>query len=212
MWVADLSRAPADVDALLSAEDLGRAAKMRDPEARRRWIASRGLVRALLGEWVSADPSTLVFEIGRYGKPRLKLAGPTFNVSHSGRLAVCAICEDQEVGVDVEVSDRGSGRRDDVAVARRVLGESVAGELSALSGEERAVAFLKAWVAHEAVVKCLGVGIGHAEVAARPWVSEIDVGQGAYAALAVAGGPADVVLHAAWGWERARGGTRAARP
>lgn len=208
MWSANLSSARADVNALLSEQELERAAAIRDPEARRRWISARGLLRALLGEWMGAEPRSLVFEAGRYGKPRLALAGPAFNVSHSGLLAVYAICADREVGIDVELSDRGSHRRDDVAVARRVLGEDVAVELSALTGEARAAAFLTAWVIHEARMKCVGTGIGHAGreavrgreclgpglgEAGRPWVTKVDVGEGAVAALAVAGGPAEVV-------------------
>lgn len=188
-------------DSLLSEKELMRASSIRDEAARRRWIASRGLLRELLGQWLDVDPRGLEFEAGRYGKPRLALAGPTFNVSHSGLLAVYAICADREVGVDVEASDRRAHRRDDVAVARRVLGEAVAERLSALTGQARSDAFLRAWVRHEAIVKCLGTGIGHAERARgeTPWVTELDVGQDAFAALAVQGGEAEVIRHDANG-------------
>lgn len=150
------------------------------------------------------DPAALRFEPGLNGKPQLLRsydAKPRFNVSHSGTLALYAVSADLEVGVDVELARRGDRpRRDEVAIAKRVLGAETAARLSRLCEREREEEFLRAWVAHEALVKCLGTGLAGAPRAPRVqpaavWVTPLDVGAGAFAALAVKGGRIPVRQH-----------------
>lgn len=128
-----------------------------------------------------------------------------FNLSHSGAIAIYALSDEREVGVDIEMLERApSATRNEVAIARRMLGIKVAERLLALAPHQRAEEFLRAWVAHEAVVKCLGLGLGESEADAAldrdrdpgrlPWVTQLDVGQTAVAALAVQGGEADFEL------------------
>jgi hypothetical protein len=101
------------------------------------------------------------------------------------------------VGIDVELA----GREIDVlAVANRALGVASAARLSALSGKVREREFLREWVGHEAVVKCLGSGLGGSvedEHGRRPWVRELELGArwtdlGAAAALAAMSEPNEV--------------------
>lgn len=71
----------------------------------------RDLYRSLLGEMIAryaicilsdCSNSQIVFDIGTYGKPKLKFPkGHFFNISHSGDWVVCAI-SDNEVGIDIE--------------------------------------------------------------------------------------------------------------
>lgn len=237
VWSAHLSSVPPTVSHLLSGDERARAARMRVDRSRVRWVAARGLLRLLLGEWIGEDPSLLRFENRPHRKPSLIGAQVRFNVSHSDDRVLYAISASREVGVDIEVVDRHlvgrgeegdnvafrprsgrcdggeegasrrrGGRRDDVAVARRVLGEATAARLAQLQEPQRSEEFLKAWVAHEACVKCLGVGIARFRDAGehaspRPWVTELKAGPGAFAALAVQGGPVQVVM-AEW-WPRA---------
>lgn len=209
VWSADLSSVPSWVAGLLDVEERERAARVAAPVSRDRWVAARGLLRVLLGERTGLDPASLRFDSGRYGKPSLAGSEIGFNVSHSDDRVLYAISSGIEVGVDIEVASRGvderrAVRRDDVAVARRVLGEAVAKHLEGLPESRRPGAFLRAWVAHEARVKCLGLGLGAALDAdggrpsrgaeeVRPWTCELDVGSGAYAALAALGAPVAVI-------------------
>jgi 4'-phosphopantetheinyl transferase len=159
------------------------------------------VLRELLAIATGAEPATIELELGPHGKPRLARSARElirFNVSHSGALGLYALCADREVGVDVELlARRGKGNRDEVAIARKMLGGAVASRLQGLAQEEREHEFLRAWVAHEALVKCLGVGLGgiaayeERSQVARPevWVTSLDVGEAAHAALAVEGGP-----------------------
>ena len=118
-------------------------------------------------------------------------AMPRFNISHSGPVALIALSATQAVGVDVEVPHR---QIDEVALAARVLGEAEARRLSALTGQARTREFMRAWVAHEATVKCLGGGLSApvpADARSGVWLRELDVGVGA-AALAVEGPQCEV--------------------
>lgn len=204
LWNADLDAVPDRLADLLCDEERARALRLADRALRRRWTASRALLRLLLGERLGAEPESLRFELGAHGKPCLAGAQERFNLSHAGPLALYAFCSSRDVGVDVELLSRSCKRRDEIAIARRLFGAEAAGRLSALHGSERSSAFLKEWVKHEASVKCLGSGIGHA--LAKPpdsavWVCELNI-DGAEAALAVAGGKVDVRMHA-WALEPA---------
>lgn len=134
-------------------------------------------------------------------------------MSHSGRLAVYALSRDREVGVDVEMLDRGGRHGKELAIARRMLGIEIAERLRSLPSDRLGEEFLKAWVAHEALVKCLGKGLderstqatqgeGAAQAALSDvWVTPIEVGEEAVAALAVMGGEVAVKVQV---WEPPR--------
>lgn len=200
--VVDLAAAPPGIDRLLGADERAAAQRMPASRARSRRIAARATLRLLLAGRLGLEPSQLRFEAGSHGKPRLCGGELAFNVSHSGDLALYAIAERLEVGVDVELASRRLGRpRHELAIARRVLDPEVHSRLAALSGEERSTAFLQAWVEHEARVKCAGLGTGVASDGSvgslrdRIWVRALHIGEGILAALAVQGGPAAVSVH-----------------
>lgn len=201
VWVADLEQVPDDLHRLLCASERERAARLQSDGLRRRWSAARAVLRQLLGQDLDLDPAELRFELGPNGKPQLLRSldvRPSFNVSHSGALALYALAADLEVGVDVELARRRNDpRRDEVAIAKRVLGGETAARLSGLPQREREQEFLRAWVAREALVKCLRTGLAGAPQAQRAqptavWIKPLDVGTGAFAALAVQGGPVPV--------------------
>src|SRR4051794_21049852 len=72
VWRAVLDLARAEVDAMratLSADELERAARRRTVELQDRFIAGRGVLRALLGRYLGVDPAPLRFHYGAHGKP-----------------------------------------------------------------------------------------------------------------------------------------------
>jgi 4'-phosphopantetheinyl transferase len=227
IWVADLDAVPASLLGVLCEAERERAERLLDERLRKRWAASRAVLRELLGDAMGVHPAALELESGPHGKPRVKCfqeEAPCFNLSHSGPLAVYAIAWDREVGVDVEVLDERRARaRNELAIARRLLGVEVAQRLQKLDGAARAREFLAAWVAHEARVKCLGHGLdvveegaGRLAQASKPasqskpdsggeasgaddlCVMPLELGPRAFAALALRGGVADVRLRR-WG-------------
>ncbi len=128
----------------------------------------------------------VALRLSELGKP--SLAEPTaalcFNLSHSGGLALIAMAEGREVGVDIEEIDPG---RDVITLAERGLDPAAAAAVRAAPSETRATAFHEAWARKEAIVKCLGSGLGAPLPRDPVTVSTLDVGPGYAAALAVAG-------------------------
>lgn len=197
VWIADLDETPKPAaDSFLSADERLRTERFANRLAGVRWERSRATLRLLLGMYLGRDPSTLVFECGEHGKPGLvddhpdnyACASPIggaklcFNLSHSGGTVLYAFARDVPVGIDVEQTRRGL---DALALAKRAWGTNMADWLSSLHGAARERAFLRAWVRHEARVKCAGWGlsVGSARtLQAVPWVAELDVSSDAGAA------------------------------
>src|SRR5580698_10397368 len=79
---------------LLSPDEAARAARFHSPVDRNRFAASRGILRILLGSYLEVEPGNLTFSYSKKEKPYLALpysdSGLTFNVSHSGEVALLA--------------------------------------------------------------------------------------------------------------------------
>jgi 4'-phosphopantetheinyl transferase len=203
VWRADLAALGDRAEQLLSNSERARAARILPERKRILWARSRGVLRALLGRYLERDPRALRFELGPHGKPALACAEdlPTtdlcFNLSHSGGLALYAVTLGHAVGIDVEAPHR---RIDELAIAARVLGREQARRLTELDPQSRTREFLRAWVAHEAAVKCLGLGLA-APTEGRPqnglWTTQLDVGPDFAAAVAVDGGRCELRR---WEW------------
>jgi phosphopantetheinyl transferase len=172
VWKADLSVIEDGLEDLLCVKERARAARILSERDRTLWARSRGLLRALLGRYLDRDARELCFVLGPHGKPALAhdwtgaATDLRFNLSHSGALALIAVTDGHEVGVDIE------------------------------RGRERYTAeFLHAWVAREAAGKCLGVGLATpAQNPPRKnlWTTQLDVGPRAAAAVAYAGGDCEL--------------------
>jgi 4'-phosphopantetheinyl transferase len=199
-WRANLAAMTDEVCELLCREELARAERMLRERDRRLWRRSRGVLRALLGRYLHEDPRVLCFATGERGKPAVAdcaggspaAHGPSstgrarlsFNMSHSGRLALYAFSHAGAVGVDVEVARRPI---DELAIAARVFGPAQTRRLEGLDREARRREFMRAWVRHEAELKCLGVGLAgvdEADEGRRPSVAELEMESDAAAALA----------------------------
>jgi 4'-phosphopantetheinyl transferase len=214
VWRASLELPSSEVEALqhnLTEEELVRADRFHFQRHRSHFIAARGLLRTILGRYLKTDPGTLRFGYGPRGKP--ELAGKAgqralhFNVSHSHGLALYAVTDDREVGVDVERI------RPDVAgekIAERFFSPREAATLRELPAQMQQEAFFACWTRKEAYLKAIGEGItlrlDQFEVSVTPgepavllsingdlkeashWsLKELDPGVGYVAALAVKG-------------------------
>jgi 4'-phosphopantetheinyl transferase len=200
VWRVDLAAASSELGELLCSEERARAQRILNERDGELWRRSRGLLRTLLGRYLQVDePQALRFSVGEHGKPELSPDRLSFNLSHSAHWALYAFSCTCAVGVDVEVARRPVG---ELAIATRVLGAAVAQRLQALDPHARRREFLRAWVRHEAALKCLGVGIGGArthDLERQPWVADVELGVPDAAAAVSAAQPAREVC--CWGWE-----------
>lgn len=196
VWRVELTAVTDEIVELLCPQERARAERLYDLRTRRLWMSSRGVLRALLGRYTQREPSALRFAGGARGKPQLRPPGPSFSLSHSGQLALYAFAAASAVGVDVETTRRPLH---EVALARRAFGPAEARRLAELGPAERRREFLRAWVRHEAELKCLGAGTGGAGDAGgrTPWITELEVGRGAAGAVAALQAPHEVRC---WDW------------
>jgi 4'-phosphopantetheinyl transferase len=170
---------------LLSPAERARADRVR-AGPRERWVMARAGLRVVLAAQLGTRPEDVDIASGPDGKPYVA-GGPRFNLSHSAGLALCAVIEGHEVGIDVEAV-RPVAEAD--AIAERWIGpEAVAALRSA--GPDRDAEFLRWWTRREALLKGLGVGLAGAEravapeIAARWSIVDLAPGPGFVGALAV---------------------------
>ena len=159
VWRARLDRAHGDVErlaALLSADERDRAARFKFERDRGRYVVGRGLLRTLLASYVGCSPASLEFEYGEFSKPRLAGPGPAFNLSHSGPVALYAVCDQGELGIDVEVEDADYSRE---AIAERFFSPAEVEVLRSLPRDQQPRAFLTCWTRKEAFIKARGDGL-----------------------------------------------------
>jgi 4'-phosphopantetheinyl transferase len=147
---------------------------------------SRQALRRVLGAYLEEDPAAIELRRGPHGKPAL--ADPTatlrFNLSHSGGLALIAVVDGREVGVDVE---RERPRRNLLRLAERALDPVEAAAVRAAAPADRLTLFHQAWARREAAAKCHGAGLRAPPPDTPVAVADLDVGPGFAAAIAVAG-------------------------
>lgn len=163
MWRASLKLPGPEVQALhhsLTKEELERADRFHFQRHRAHFIVARGLLRTILSRYLKIEPRRLRFRYGPKGKP--ELAGDTsrrglrFNISHSHGLALYAVTDDRQIGVDVErIRPDVTGEK----IAERFFCPREAATLRELPAEVRQQAFYTCWTRKEAYLKAIGKGI-----------------------------------------------------
>lgn len=162
VWRLAVHAAPiAQLRALLSHDERERAARFAFDADRDQFIAVRGSLRRLLGDYLEQSPQQIRFAYGTEGKPRVEPRDRNdrelcFNVSHSGDAGVLAFRMAHEVGIDVEFRDR---RLDVEELARRSFSPLEQHSMNAVSPDERTGRFFDIWTAKEACIKALGGGL-----------------------------------------------------
>jgi 4'-phosphopantetheinyl transferase len=147
---------------LLSPDESARAERFHQARDRRRYIAGRGQLKAILGLCLDRHPAELQFRYGSHGKPALEGGGGfervRFNMSRSHDLGLLAIQLDDDIGVDLE---RIRPFPDSLPVARRFFTPEEHQALAALPAAELDAAFFGLWTRKEAVVKSIGLGLSY---------------------------------------------------
>lgn len=147
--------------ATLSEDEHARAARFKFERHQRRFIASQGYLRYILGQYLQQPPNLLEFGRTERGKPFLNALNAKklkFNVSHSHELAVYAIMQKHEIGIDVEYL---RPMPDAEQIATRFFSPHEQNALLALPPEQRVRAFFACWTRKEAFIKAIGEGLYH---------------------------------------------------
>jgi 4'-phosphopantetheinyl transferase len=158
IWHASLTQDAAQVQefsALLSAAELQRAARFIAAEHQRRFTVARGVLRTLLGRYLTCDPREIQFMYTEHGKPFLADTDLRFNISHSDEIAVYAFTRTADIGVDIEKVE-AIFKAD---VAKRFFSNDEYEILTALFGEAQQRGFYRIWARKEALIKGIGEGL-----------------------------------------------------
>ena len=207
MWRIELEQPGSVLEkfrSVLGTDELERARRFHFDKHRNSFVVARGFLRHVLSRYFDTTPETLRFSYSEYGKPALE-GRLHFNMSHSHRVALLAITEDRQIGVDVEHIRADFATED---IARRFFSHSEVGSFNKLLKEEQVAAFFRCWTRKEAFIKATGKGLSQPldkfDVTLAPGVaaellhvdeddasgwsmSDIDVGEHYAAALVVEG-------------------------
>ncbi len=156
---AEVIDSPADL-ALLDDQERARADRKRETAP---FVTGHALVRRLLGELLDRDPAGLSFarrcttcRSELHGKPSVvDVTGWHFSLSYTSSLAVVAVAEDIEVGVDTEdLTDA-----DFEGFVGTTLARDEVGAFEGLTGRDLLLARAQVWARKEAVLKATGHGL-----------------------------------------------------
>lgn len=160
VWAASLNPDAAvqrSYRAVLSAEEVDRAEQYRYREDRRSFECARGVLRILLGRYLDIPGDAVSFSYGEHGKPSLVEAPDwSFNVSHSGEIALVAVAGADRVGIDIEKRRPLDDPHD---LAERFFSDREAEDLRNLPDGDVPTAFFNAWTRKEAFAKATGAGL-----------------------------------------------------
>jgi 4'-phosphopantetheinyl transferase len=138
---------------MLSATELARLARIRDPGAQRCFWLGRVLIHALLGEVLGLPAAEAPVAVDTRGRPGVDLPGVSVSIAHAPSLVVVALGLETAVGVDVE-----HRRRSPLPAPRRWLSPDEFDELVHRPAHQRHGHLLRIWTGKEAATKALGLG------------------------------------------------------
>ncbi|MCN4143575.1 MAG: 4'-phosphopantetheinyl transferase superfamily protein [Thiohalomonas sp.] len=165
IWLCQLTQLQdreSDFFSQFSDEEKARVERFKFAIHRSRFIASHGFVRTILANYLKIEADAIEFKKGEQGKPYLAVTNSSdnhnlqFNLSHTEDVALLAITQGVEIGIDIECSERKTNWK---GIVQRFFTESEQKVLFALSEEQQKAAFFELWTRKEAYMKVLGTGL-----------------------------------------------------
>ena len=166
IWQADLNLSAQQLtqcQLILSADEQQRAERFRFEKDRNQYIAARGILRTLLGQYLDVNPEALKFSYSDKGKPSLSTPNLTqsiqFNLSHSHQKALYSITLNRQIGIDLEYIRT----LEVLPLAKRFFSQQEFIQLHQTPAEARQQLFFQLWTVKEAYLKATGEGLSGLE-------------------------------------------------
>lgn len=141
---------------LVSPSRRDRIISFRSQEDRCRSLAASLLLRAALRE-EGISYEDISIRQGIHGKPELEGCSLHFNISHGGKLAMCALA-DRQVGADIESLFRFDGKKSRMqGIAKKCLNEKE--RILLEQSDKREKDMIRIWTKKESFVKMTGEGL-----------------------------------------------------
>ena len=155
---------------VLTEDELKRMNRLHFNEDRNRYLVAHAALRRILGERLKTDPREISFESGKLGKPYIPESRLKFNLSHSGDWVWIAVCDDFEIGVDIEQM-----KEIDASALMQRFGSAEEAELfSLLPEQQHQQAFFTWWTRKEAYLKGAGSGLSGGLQSFTAWKGSAD--------------------------------------
>lgn len=164
VWRILLDPSPTELARLrtdLAADEIARADRFIFERHRNRFIAGRGALRAILGNYLGIAAEQLRFTYEPLGKPLVEpaqnQAGLQFNFSNSHTLGMLVVGQHvPQLGIDVEFLRHVDNLR---GLAERFFDPAEAAAVMAQSGSAQQATFFRLWTRKEAFLKAVGKGL-----------------------------------------------------
>lgn len=143
---------------LMTGEERARQRAFVFEKNRREYLATRGLVRAVLSRYRDVAREAWAFRRNEYGRPAIDPpCGLRFNLTNHPRLVACAVRHGElEIGCDVEPLSRG---RDVLDIADTVFAPRELADLRALPAAAQPDRAIALWTLKEAYIKARSMGM-----------------------------------------------------
>ncbi len=175
-WAASVARCASKISrwqALLSADEQERRARLQHDADRDRFVVTHALKRLVLARHAGVAPPALRFTTGPHGKPALELGGRAlhFNLSHSADLVLLAVAV-VPVGVDIEAWTPQTTFAELLDLAEVAFAPAERAALRLTPERDRTRLFFDTWCRKEAYIKATGdgvsAGLDHFDVCTDP--------------------------------------------
>ncbi|MEJ2054581.1 MAG: 4'-phosphopantetheinyl transferase superfamily protein [Calditrichaceae bacterium] len=142
---------------LLSDDEKTRAERLYSEYHRSHFVAARGQLRLVLTRYLNIRNDEISFQYNQYGKPFLNGYPIYFNLSHSHNLALIALNESSDLGVDIEWILRKTKY---LQIGKRFFSKNEYSQLESLPRAKQREGFFNCWTRKESYIKARGKGLG----------------------------------------------------
>lgn len=163
LWCVALDRPEFQIQNIaqtLCESELQRADRFKFDRDKKRFIARRGALRAILSRYLNVAPNLVQFSYGPCGKPEIAENSDSseicFNLSDSQGLALYAVTRGRKIGADIEQIRPIPNIEE---IAQRFFSKQESAALQAVAPEEKLTAFFNCWTRKEAYIKAIGDGL-----------------------------------------------------
>nr|WP_013933261.1 4'-phosphopantetheinyl transferase superfamily protein [Pseudoalteromonas sp. SANK 73390]CBK62709.1 tmlN [Pseudoalteromonas sp. SANK 73390] len=149
-----------DYHSILNVDELAQYKRFHYDSHRHQYLVTRALVKSTLSRYYpQISPKQWRFNKSRYGKPAILNHVDTplyFNISHTNGLVTLALTRENEIGVDIEWTQR---HRNIAEVAKHYFSPPEIKALQEMAAPQRHIYFFELWTLKEAYIKACGQGM-----------------------------------------------------
>lgn len=165
IWAFSLDRTAVEQErfwSVLSSDEQARARRFYFEKDRHHFVTARGILRHLLGRYLSLPPNKIRLVYGEQSKPALDASHRRngrmlhFNLSHSSGMGLTAFAWDTVLGIDIE---RVRPLSDGPDIAKHYFSAAENDIFVRLPSTIQSEAFFNCWTRKEAFIKAIGDGL-----------------------------------------------------